>query len=325
MTITHYYPFNSDDLSVLKGQLKKDSPIGKICWLGVGGKSDWLYQPSGLDDLRQFLQLLDEDSPLIVIGAGSNLIVRDGGVRGVVIRLGKPFSNIQIEDCRIRTGGFTKDALVATKAAEKGIDLTFLRTIPGTLGGAVRMNAGCYGSYLADHFVEATVVMRDGSLKVIEKDTCNFGYRHCDLPPDAIIVEVVLEAPKDSVEALQTKLKKFLERRSESQPTGTKTAGSAFRNPAGYSSTWEDNDNHELKAWKLIDEVGLRGAKYGDAQVSTKHPNFLVNTNKASAYQIEKLGEIVRRKVFDKKNIVLEWEIIRLGEFDGQIVEEFTR
>ncbi len=304
----------ASDCSQLKGVLKQDHPLGRMCWLGVGGLADWFYQPTDRDDLRQFVQMLDPGVRLFTIGIGSNLIVRDGGVRGIVVRLGRAFNYVRLEDNRVRAGAFTKDVHVATEAARKGLDLTFLRTVPGTLGGAVRMNAGCYGSYVADHFIEATVVLRDGSCTVLTRDDCHFGYRECNLPQEAIIVEVVLEAPTASPEALHARLNEYVDRRTASQPTGTRTAGSTFRNPAGYSSTWEDNDIHELKAWKLIDESGLRGARLGDAQVSTQHPNFLLNTGNATATQVEELGERVRREVLKQKSVVLDWEIIRLGE-----------
>ena len=322
--MSNSYPFQCQEPPNLGGKLIPNAPIGKLSWLGVGGKADWLYQPGGIEDLCEFLPLINESTPVFVIGAGSNLIVRDGGFRGVVIRLGSSFTYIHVNQNTVRVGAFTKDSQVAKVASEHGIDLTFLRTIPGTLGGAVKMNAGCYGSYIADHFIEAKLVMRCGSIRTITKQDCSFGYRHCDVPDGGIIVEVLLEAQKNDASTLITKLEEYLDRRGKSQPTGTKTAGSTFRNPAGFSSTWDENDSHELKAWKLIDEVGLRGEKFGDAQVSEIHPNFLINTGEATAYQIEKLGEIVRQKVFEKKNIRLDWEIIRLGEFDKLKVEKFV-
>ncbi len=297
-----------------QGLLQNDCSLGTRSWLGVGGKGDWLYQPKDISDLAGFIRNVDDSIPYFVLGAGSNLIVRDGGYRGLVIRLGREFSYIRCEDNRVYAGAFTKDSQIAFTAAETGIDLTFLRTIPGTIGGAVRMNAGCYGSYLADHLVSASIVTRNGEIKCIDGKELNFSYRTSGLREDAIIVEVVLEGEKGNPETLLARIETYLDKRNLTQPTGSKTAGSTFRNPAGYSSFLEQNEDTDLLAWKLIHEAGLRGIQIGDAQVSQKHPNFLVNLGKATATQIENLGELVRREVYKKTGVILEWEIIRIGE-----------
>lgn len=297
-----------------QGVLRNDCSLGARSWLGVGGKCDWLFQPKNLPDLAAFLKNLSTNIPYIVLGAGSNLIVRDGGYRGLVIRLGKEFTHIRCEDNRVYAGAFARDSLIASTAAQNGIDLTFLRTIPGTIGGTARMNAGCYGSYLADHLISATIVTRKGDVNSLGREELSFSYRTSNLPEGAVIVEVVLEGEKGDPKKLLARLESYLDRRNATQPTGSKTAGSTFRNPAGYSSPWDQNEDTTLLAWKLIDEAGLRGARIGDAQVSTKHPNFLINLGKATATQIENLGELVRREVYKEKGIILEWEVIRIGE-----------
>ena len=297
-----------------QGMLKCDCSLGTRSWLGVGGKSDWLYQPKDITDLATFISNVDVTIPYFVLGAGSNLIVRDGGYRGLIIRLGSEFSNIRCKNNRVYAGAFSKDSQIAIAAARNEIDLTFLRTIPGTIGGAVRMNAGCYGSYLCDHLISATVVTRNGEVNCMAREELNFAYRSSNLPTDAIIVEVVLEGEKGRPEALLARVESYLEKRNLTQPTGVKTAGSTFRNPVGFSSTFDKNVDSDLLAWKLISQTGLRGARIGDAQVSPKHPNFLVNLGRATATQIENLGELVRREVYKQQGIILEWEVIRLGE-----------
>ncbi len=297
-----------------QGVLKHDCSLGSRSWLGVGGKCDWLYQPKDISDLAAFIKNVDASIPYFVLGAGSNLIIRDGGYRGLVIRLGREFSHIRCEENRVYVGAFTKDSQVAVAAAENGIDLTFFRTIPGTIGGAVRMNAGCYGSYVADHLVRASIVTRNGDVKWIEREELSLSYRASRLPENAIIVEVVLEGEKGDPKALLARIETYLEKRNLTQPTGLKTAGSTFRNPTGFSSSFDENEDSDLLAWKLISKAGLRGTRIGDAQVSNKHPNFLVNLGNATATQIENLGELVRREVYKKKGIILEWEVIRFGE-----------
>lgn len=296
-----------------RGTLTPNRPLADLTWLRVGGPADWLFQPADVADLAAFLAALPADIPVFPMGVGSNLIVRDGGIRGVVIRLGRGFNGIAVEGNRIATGAAALDAHVARKAAEAGVDLTFLRTIPGAIGGAVRMNAGCYGSYTADHFVGATVVMRDGSIRTIGGDEAGFGYRHSAIPEGAVIVGAVLTGDRGDPAALNARMEEQLARRDASQPVRERSAGSTFRNPAGFSSTGRADDVHDLKAWTLIDRAGLRGHRLGGAQMSEKHPNFLINTGGATAADLEDLGELVRDRVRATSGHDLHWEVIRVG------------
>lgn len=298
----------------MRGSLTANRPLADLTWLRVGGPAEVLFQPADLDDLAAFLAALPQDVPVFPIGVGSNLIVRDGGIRGVVIRLGRGFNGISVEGGRVTAGAAALDAHVARKAAEAGVDLTFLRTIPGAIGGAVRMNAGCYGSYTADHFVQAMVVLRDGSVRTIGPAEMGFAYRASALPEGAVIVEAVLEGAAGDPAALEARMAEQLARRDATQPVKDRSAGSTFRNPAGFSSTGRADDVHDLKAWSLIDAAGLRGARLGGAQMSEKHPNFLINTGTASAADLEGLGEEVRKRVFQISGLTLEWEIMRVGE-----------
>lgn len=302
------------DLPPVRGSLTPDYPLNKLTWLRVGGPADWLFQPADVQDLAAFLSALPADVPVYPLGVGSNLIVRDGGIHAVVVRLGRGFNQITIEGNRVRAGAAALDAHVARKASEAGIDLTFLRTIPGAMGGAVRMNAGCYGHYTADVFVEATVVTRDGQVVTLTAQDLKFEYRQTHLPPDWIVVEVVLQGPAGDPQALADLMAAQLAKRDETQPTKDRSAGSTFRNPAGFSSTGRADDVHDLKAWKVIDAAGMRGARRGGAQMSEKHSNFLINTGDATADDLEKLGEEVRKRVFQNSGIQLEWEIMRVGE-----------
>jgi len=298
----------------VRGRLTPDKPLSELTWLRVGGPADWLFQPADLDDLRKFLRDVPRDVAVFPIGVGSNLIVRDGGLRAVVIRLGRGFNGIETEDGRVIAGAAALDAHVARKAADAGLDLTFLRTIPGAIGGAVRMNAGCYGSYVADHLIEVRMVTRDGDLRTVSASDLNLGYRSSAVPEGAVIIEAVFRADAGDPDSLHARMAEQLAKRDATQPTKDRTAGSTFRNPAGYSSTGAADDVHDLKAWKVIEDAGLRGARRGGAQMSPKHPNFLVNTGAATAADLEGLGEEVRKRVFQHSGIELEWEIKRIGE-----------
>ena len=300
-------------LPPVRGALTPERPLADLTWLRVGGPAEWLFQPADIDDLSGFLRALPADVPVFPMGVGSNLIVRDGGIRGVVIRLGRGFNGIAVAGARVTAGAAALDAHVARRAAEAGVDLTYLRTIPGAIGGAVRMNAGCYGSYTADHFVQATVVLRDGTVTTIGRDEAGFGYRHSTLPEGAVIVEAVLEGAVGDPAALEAKMADQLARRDATQPVKDRSAGSTFRNPAGFSSTGRADDVHDLKAWTLIDKAGLRGHRMGGAQMSEKHPNFLINTGGATAAELEDLGEFVRARVRETSGHDLQWEVIRLG------------
>ncbi|WP_416916346.1 MAG: UDP-N-acetylmuramate dehydrogenase [Roseicyclus sp.] len=297
----------------LRGTRTQDRPLADLTWLRVGGPADWLIQPADEDDLCSFLAALDPAVPVFPMGVGSNLIVRDGGLSGVVIRLGRGFNAIRVEGDLVIAGAAALDAHVARKAAEAGRDLTFLRTIPGSIGGALRMNAGCYGSYVADHFVTARAVLRDGSAVTLGPGDITFAYRQTDLPEDAVITEVTFRAAEGHPETLAARMEDQIARRDASQPTKDRSAGSTFRNPAGYSSTGRADDVHDLKAWAVIDAAGMRGARWGGAQMSEKHSNFLINTGDATAADLEALGEEVRKRVFETQGIELQWEIMRVG------------
>ena len=297
-----------------RGRLTAGKPLSELTWLRVGGPAEWLFQPEDEADLAAFLAELPADVPVFPMGVGSNLIVRDGGLRGVTVRLGRGFNAIRIEGDRVIAGAAALDAHVARKAAEAGLDLTFLRTIPGSLGGAVRMNAGCYGSYVADHFVSARAVSRDGRAHEICPDEAGFAYRSSALPPDTVVTEVTLRADAGDPEALGRKMEEQLAKRDATQPTDARSAGSTFRNPAGFSSTGRADDVHDLKAWKLIEEAGMRGARRGGAQMSEKHANFLINAGGATAADLEGLGEEVRKRVYARHGVDLVWEIMRVGE-----------
>jgi UDP-N-acetylmuramate dehydrogenase len=301
------------DLPTPRGALTPNRPLDDLTWMRVGGPAQWLFQPADVDDLSDFLKALDPTIPVFAMGVGSNLIVRDGGIPGVVIRLGRGFNAISFDGTTVRAGAAALDAHVARKAATEGLDLTFLRTIPGTIGGAVRMNAGCYGSYTADVLQSVQVVLRDGTVAKIAAADLRLTYRQSQLPEGAIITSATLIAPAGDTAQLEQRMTDQLAKRDETQPTKDRTAGSTFRNPAGFSSTGQADDTHELKAWKVIDDAGMRGATLGGAVMNTKHSNFLTNAGGATAADLEDLGEEVRKKVYDSSQITLEWEIMRVG------------
>ncbi len=297
----------------VRGTLTPDRVLADLTWLRVGGPAMALFQPADPEDLQHFLRNLDPSVEVFPMGVGSNLIVRDGGVDAVVIRLGRGFNEITIEGNQVRCGAAALDAHVARKAADAGRDLTFLRTIPGAIGGAVAMNAGCYGSYIADVFDHLHGVTRQGVPITLTAEDLQFGYRHSSLPEGVVITQAVLNAPEGDPQGLHDRMTAQLAKRDETQPTKERTAGSTFRNPAGYSSTGRADDTHELKAWKVIDDAGMRGARLGGAQMSEMHPNFLINTGGATAAELEDLGELVRKKVFQNSAIELQWEVLRIG------------
>jgi UDP-N-acetylmuramate dehydrogenase len=297
-----------------RGTLTPNRPLSDLTWLRVGGPADWLFLPADEADLATFLRDLDPAIPVFPMGVGSNLIVRDGGIRAVVIRLGRGFNGIDITGDTVTAGAAALDAHVARKAAEAGRDLTFLRTIPGSIGGAVRMNAGCYGQYVADVLQDIRIVTRHGSLETLPASALNLRYRQSDLPEGAIITAATFRAPAGEPAELAGRMQDQLAKRDASQPTKDRSAGSTFRNPVGHSSTGRADDSHELKAWKVIDTAGLRGARRGGAQMSPMHSNFLINADNATAADLEDLGEEVRKKVYENSGITLEWEIMRVGE-----------
>ncbi len=301
-------------LPVPRGKLSENRSLSDLTWLRVGGPADYLFQPADVEDLQGFLRELPDDVVTFPMGVGSNLIVRDGGLRAVVIRLGRGFNGIEIEGTSVTAGAAALDAHVARKAADAGVDLTFLRTIPGSIGGAVRMNAGCYGSYTADVLTKATIVTRQGEVMDLDPEDLNFRYRQSDLPDGAVLISATFGGQKGDPDALHARMAAQLQKRDETQPTKDRSAGSTFRNPAGFSSTGKADDVHDLKAWKVIDDAGMRGATKGGAQMSPKHSNFLINTGEATAADLEGLGEEVRKKVYETSGITLEWEIMRVGD-----------
>jgi len=301
-------------LPAVRGTLTPNRPLADLTWLRVGGPADWLFQPADEADLQSFLAALDPAIAVFPMGVGSNLIVRDGGIRAVVIRLGRGFNSIETAGETVTAGAAALDAHVARKAAEAGLDLTFLRTIPGSIGGAVRMNAGCYGSYVADHLTSIRVITRQGEARDIPAAELHLRYRQSDLPEGWVITAATFRAAKGDPAELDARMTDQIAKRDASQPTKDRSAGSTFRNPVGHSSTGRADDSHELKAWKVIDDAGMRGATKGGAQMSPKHSNFLINAGGASAADLEDLGEEVRKRVFQQSGITLEWEIMRVGE-----------
>jgi len=305
---------NIDRLPKVRGTLTPQKLLSELTWLRVGGPADVVFQPADLDDLRDFLRALPPEVAVFPMGVGSNLIVRDGGMRAVVIRLGRGFNGIEIEGDEVRAGAAALDAHVARKAADAGLDLTFLRTIPGSIGGAVRMNAGCYGAYTADHFVAAQAVTRAGELVTLNAADLDFAYRQSTLAEGAVLINASFAPPRGAPAELHARMEDQLAKRDATQPTKERSAGSTFRNPAGFSSTGQADDVHDLKAWRVIQDAGMKGASLGGAQMSPKHANFLINTGTATAADLEGLGERVRKKVYAHSGITLEWEIMRIGE-----------
>jgi UDP-N-acetylmuramate dehydrogenase len=291
----------------MEGTVERGGSLADFIWFRTGGPAEWLVRPKNLADLSRFLGELDPAIPVFPVGVGSNLIVRDGGVPGVVVRLPKSFAQVGVEPGgRIRAGAGAMGITVASKARDAGIaGLEFLRGIPGTAGGAVRMNAGAYGREISDILVEATLVLRDGSIETWPAERFGFTYRHSDTPEGAVVVEALFKGTPGDPKAIGAEMDRIAEEREASQPLRSRTGGSTFKNPPG------------TKAWKLVDEAGCRGLTIGDAQVSEKHCNFLLNLVKASSAEIEALGEEVRRRVLDKTGISLEWEIQRVGVKDA--------
>jgi len=289
----------------IAGEAVQQGSLADFIWFRTGGPAEWLVKPRDVDDLAHFLRGLDPAVPVLPVGVGSNLIVRDGGVPGVVVRLPKAMAHVHVEPGnRVRAGGGAMGITVASKARDASIaGLEFLRGIPGTAGGAVRMNAGAYGREVADVLVEATLVLRDGTVETWPRERFAYTYRHSEMPEGAVIVEALFQGVPGERAAIAAEMDRIAAEREASQPLRSRTGGSTFKNPPG------------TKAWKLIDEAGCRGLRIGDAQVSEKHCNFLLNLGNASAAEIEALGEEVRRRVRQNSGVELEWEIQRVGMF----------
>jgi UDP-N-acetylmuramate dehydrogenase len=286
----------------LRGRLLANQSLAELTWFRVGGPAQLLFMPEDEADLAYFLKNLPAETPVTVIGLGSNLIVRDGGIAGVVIRLGRGFSELAVEGLQISTGTALPDVRVARAAQEAGIaGLSFLRGIPGGIGGALRMNGGAYGRETKDALVEARAVDRQGRVHVLSNADMHYTYRHCGAPEDYIFTQALFKGERGDPATIAAEMDKITESREATQPIKSRTGGSTFKNPPG------------RKAWQLIDAAGCRGLKVGAAQVSEMHCNFLINRGGATAADIEALGETVRRRVKENSGVELEWEIERIG------------
>lgn len=291
-------------LPTVAGKLTAQAPLAPLVWFKSGGNADWLFEPKDVADLQAFLRGLDPAVPVMALGLGSNLIVRDGGVAGVVVRLGKAFAKVTpCADLTLDCGAGASGILVSSTARDNGIaGLEFLRSIPGTVGGFVRMNGGAYGGEVKDILVDCDVVLRDGSLHTLAAADLHYTYRHSELPDGAIVVAARFKGRPGNPQDIQAEMDRISASREASQPLRSKTGGSTFKNPPGH------------KAWELVDAAGCRGLTMGGAQVSEKHCNFLLNLGDATSADIEALGDEVRRRVKAHSGVDLEWEIQRVGK-----------
>lgn len=286
----------------VRGKLTEGAVLAPLVWFKSGGTAEWLFEPKDIDDLQQFLRDLDPAIAVWPLGLGSNLIIRDGGIDGVVIRLGKAFAAIQADELTLRCGAGAPGISAASKARDNGIaGMEFLRGIPGTIGGAVRMNAGAYGREVCDILQSADVILRNGDLVTIPLTDMGYTYRHSALPEGAIVVSATFQGESGDPEIIGAEMKRIAEEREASQPLRTKTGGSTFKNP------------EDKKAWQLVDDAGCRGLQMGQAQVSEKHCNFLINLGGATSADIEALGDEVRKRVKAHSGVELHWEIQRVG------------
>ena len=290
-------------LPATRGKLTEDAPLAPLVWFKSGGPAQWLFEPKDVADLQQFLRDLDPAIAVWPLGLGSNLIIRDGGIRGVVVRLGKAFAGIEADGRTLHCGAGAPGISAASTARDHGIaGLEFLRGIPGTIGGAVRMNAGAYGREVCDILQSADVILRNGDLVTLPLADMGYSYRHSDLPEGCIVTSATMAGKSGDPEIIGAEMKRIAEEREASQPLRTKTGGSTYKNPDGQ------------KAWQLVDEAGCRGLQIGQAQVSEKHCNFLINLGGATSADIEALGEEVRKRVNAHSGVELQWEIQRVGE-----------
>lgn len=288
-----------------RGKVEPGASLADFIWFRTGGPAEYLVRPVDVDDLSAFLKAIDPAVAVMPVGVGSNLIVRDGGVAGVVVRLPKSFARVSVEDGRVRAGGAAMGIGVASAARDAGVaGLEFLRGIPGTVGGAVRMNAGAYGRDASDILIEATLCLRDGTVEMWPAARLGYSYRHSELPAGAIVVEALFAGTPGDPAVIGAEMDRIAAEREASQPLRSRTGGSTFKNPDGH------------KAWALVDAAGCRGLRRGDAQVSEKHCNFLLNLGSASSAEIEALGEEVRARVLAHSGVTLEWEIQRVGMAD---------
>jgi UDP-N-acetylmuramate dehydrogenase len=302
-------------LPELKGRLKVNAPLSDITWFRVGGPAQILFTPADECDLAYLLKHAPSELPVTVIGLGSNLLVRDGGIEGIVIRLGRGFGEVTIEEGnRVRAGAAVPDVKVARAAADAGIaGLSFYRGIPGCVGGALRMNGGAHGRETCDVLVEARAVDRNGAIHTRGVADMNYSYRHSGVPEDIIFTEALFQGEAGDRAEILAEMDQIADYRADAQPVKARTGGSTFKNPPGHS------------AWKLIDSAGLRGFQVGGAKVSEKHCNFLINEGNATAADIEELGQAIRRQVKETSGITLEWEIKRLGvPADSRVLKELS-
>ena len=292
-----------NDLPRVRGNLRENVELAPFTWLRVGGEAEVLFIPKDEADLAHFLSSTPDDIPVHILGVASNTLVRDGGVKGVVIRLGPAFGQIQTDGLRLTAGSAALDKLVAKKAADAGIaGLEFYAGVPGTIGGALRMNAGCYGGETKDILKSVVALDRTGRRQVMSLAEMDYSYRHCGAPSDLIFTQAVFEGTRDDPKNIHGRILEITARREASQPIREKTGGSTFKNPEGQSS------------WKLIEAAGCRGLQIGGAQISEQHCNFMINKGNATAADLEALGETVREKVLASQGIDLHWEVKRIGE-----------
>jgi len=289
--------------AAVRGRLTERAPLAPLVWFKAGGAAEWLFEPADVDDLCAFLTDLDPATPLMGLGLGSNMIVRDGGVPGVVVRLGKAFAKVErLDATTLRCGGGASGILVSSTARDAGIaGIEFLRSIPGAVGGFVRMNGGAYGREVKDILVACDIVLRSGERRTLALGDLGYTYRHSELPEGAIVVSATFRGHEGAPSTIGAEMDRIAAEREASQPLRSRTGGSTFKNPDGH------------KAWALIDAAGCRGLTIGQAQVSEKHCNFLLNLGGASSAEIEALGEEVRRRVLAHCGVELEWEIQRIG------------
>ena len=292
-----------DSLPPVRGSITRDATLKDLVWFRAGGPAEVLFRPADADDLASVIAAKPEDLRVSVIGVGSNLLVRDGGIPGAVVRLSSAFGKIEIDGMKVRVGAAALDGAVARAAADAGIaGLEFLRGVPGTIGGALKMNAGCYGREIKDIFFEATAIDEKGNKIRLSLQQMDFVYRKAQGARDGLIfIEAVFEGAPDEPAAIRARMEELSANREAVQPIKSKTGGSTFKNPPSH------------KAWQLVDEAGCRGLKIGGAQVSEKHTNFLINTGDATAADLEALGEEVRKRVLEKSGVTLDWEIKRVG------------
>ena len=303
-------------VEALRGRLTPDAPMDRMTWFQAGGPAELLFQPQDVDDLATFLKLVPEDVPVKVVGVGSNLLVRDGGIPGVIIRLSaKGFGGVEeAGENRIRAGAICPDKNVAAFAMDQGIGgFHFYYGIPGSIGGALRMNAGANGVETRERVVEVEALDRKGERHVLTNSQMGYTYRHSGAAEDLIFTHVTFEGYPEDKAKIRGEMDAVRNHRETVQPVKEKTGGSTFKNPDGHS------------AWRLIDDAGCRGLMIGGAQMSSLHCNFMINTGQATAHDLENLGEIVRQRVYENSGILLEWEIKRLGKFvEGREVTPFT-